>query len=442
MMKKLFLLLIIGVCSASAIAQIDLTTVMLPAEFMPEAARMNPAALPTQGIAILLPKTYFDIQSTTNYNDLFTKNSAGKTTLDLSNAIAKLQITNNQLSATTTFQTLGVTFGVGGGWSLSLDHAVRSNTEILYSKAAADIFWNGNAAYIGQTADIGVNLQSSTFSQFSIAAAYQLGYLKIGGRAKYLNGISNVSTSRSTASLNTSSDIYQLTLNTDYQLNTSNYLNKTDLDNFDFKLTSPYSLKNLFTPNRGLAFDLGIDFDLTEKLKLSASVTDLAGNIKWTQNAQNLSSKGTYTYSGLDLAQVLRRDSVNFSSTLDTLSKIFNFQKTNNSYTSTLPTNYLASLQYKLSDRLTVGAVAQVRTHQGLTQKAIAASAGYKIFSFLHLGATYSFRDGGLQGLGLSAVAKIWKFRFFALTDNILTFTQPYGSSFANGRVGMNFVIQ
>ncbi len=443
MQKFVFLFASLCFFQVALFSQTELHSSMLPAAEVPQVGRFNPALLPEKGIVLLLPEVYFELNGSTTYDDLLRKNASGKTVLDFGNAIKNLAPTNNSLTAATAFQTLGLTWSVQKNVTISLDHALRSHTTVLYPKAAADIFWNGNAAYVGKTADLGINLQSTTFHEFGLAAAWRIHEkLRVGARAKYLNGVADVSTQRSEATLFTSDDVYQLTLKTDYAINTSNYFDYKNIDSFNFKVRSPFRPTDFFTPNRGVAFDLGVAFQAHRKLRLAASVTDLAGAIRWTKNQHNYASKGTFTYEGLDLAQVVRADSVNFGNSLDTLAKIFDFRETNAAYSSSLPTRFFISAQYEPSERWAFTALAHFQTHRGQLKKAFAAGANWKALPALRLGASYAWHDDNQHSLGASVVLKVWKFRIFALTDNVLALFQPYNNLFANGRIGLNFIIR
>ena len=110
----------------------------------------------------------------------------------------------------------------------------------------------------------------------------------IGGRIKYLNGIGNLSTSNSNLFLTTDDDIYQLSLNADYQINASSLLLYNGLDApEEIVQLGGLGLDQVFTSNRGLAFDLGVHLKFDD-LDIALSVLDI-GQITWEENVRNYS---------------------------------------------------------------------------------------------------------------------------------------------------------
>ncbi|NJL75387.1 MAG: hypothetical protein HC892_10500 [Saprospiraceae bacterium] len=95
-----------------------------------------------------------------------------------------------------------------------------------------------------------------------------------------MNGLNDISTARNDLSIYTDSEIYELTLTGDYQVNTSSLVEYNGLDDLNNVVDVDELLRGqLLTKNQGIALDLGAKITLSD-LTIAASVLDL-GFINW-----------------------------------------------------------------------------------------------------------------------------------------------------------------
>ena len=204
-------------------------------------------------------------------------------------------------------------------------------------------------------------------------------------------------------------------------------------DNFVFN--------KLFTGNTGVAFDFGIDWQVTNKLMVAASIVDI-GKINWTEGARKYSSKSQETFEGIkiDFPSILQGEIVDFSSTIDTIDfdNLFNFKKTTTTYSSTLPTKLYLSANYQLTDRFRIGALYHAEFHQGRQKNAFAVNVDAQILDMLSVGVIYGYRFESYDNLGLNVRLSLGPVQLFGTTDNIFAAVRPYDSENANGRIGLN----
>ena len=204
-------------------------------------------------------------------------------------------------------------------YSIGVDH--RFFFELSSSKEFASLFIDGNYQFLNQTIHFGDEQNLSSMNYFSIF----LGFSKqinndifIASKLKILKGISllgsdyfncNFSTSENYGS---SSNPYSSVLYTDV-----NFFINTD---------------NSIRSNLGLATDIYVKYDYSEKLSIYASVFDL-GFITWKES--HYRSIGYFQFDGLDyeLNQFLTTE---FNNLQDSVLDIFDFEQPDNIKSSRL----------------------------------------------------------------------------------------------------------
>jgi Family of unknown function (DUF5723) len=374
------------------------------------------------------------------YNQIVTRQN-GKSVIDVDRFINYLQ-PENLIRDDLEISTLELAFRIKG-LTLILGHAMKYNAFLKYPKALPQMVWQGNAQFIGETVELGNELQLTGYQELGIGAAYKSGNLTFGVKAKLLSGIADASTDRdrNSATLFTSPDVYQITLGADYILNTSNsldYNSYTDL-NADFNFGN-FTFDRFFSANTGLAWDLGARLELG-KLDIAVSVLDL-GQINWDDNVTNYRATQSYEYDGLDFSQALTGgESANFDQALDTLEQLFQPEKTNIGYSTTLPRKVYLNALYTLNDMLSVGGLIFYEKFRGESVMAVAVGANVKLISALTVGATYGVKKGSYDNLGLNLTVNLGPIQIFGVTDNIIAAFNPGGSQSFGARIGgsLNF---
>ncbi len=439
MQRILLSLFIITSFVTAALAQEDLATHFMRHTW--QSARTNPAFFPDYKFVAGLPGVYNTLLVTNvTYGDLITTNEEGKEVLNIDRAIEKLgedNVLRNNLDIETL--SLGIRFGRA---ALSLGHTLRFNAFMNYPKTMPQLIWQGNAQFIGQDVAFGPDADLYGYQEFALGLAVEVAPgFSIGGRAKLLAGVGNISSERTDLRLRTDSDVYQLELNADYYVNSAGSLK---YDGFD-ELTVSYDFgrfdyEELFTGNTGFAFDLGVQLKLGDKLELAASALDI-GKVNWEEDVTNYSLNGTFEYKGLDLAQNIFEDTVTAGSIIDTLREIYQVAETSVGYSTTLPSRYYLSGQYRLRDNWTVGGLVYLENYREEMNTAVAVGSNLGILPILNVGATYAFRSERLDNLGLNATLLLGPVQLMAATDNIITAIRPRESHSANLRLGLNVLL-
>lgn len=410
-----------------------------------QAHMTNPALLPSKKLSIALPSVYFNINSPNlAVNDLVV-NENGSRNLYLNKLYAPERPELTHINGNVQVQTLGISFPVTNKLSLSIYQAGSANPSVTYRRDLAQLFFKGNADFLGKTVAFGSSSNGDMRSEIGIGATYYLPVFTIGGRIKFHSGI---------AGIFTESDKLDITFNqTDYSLGF-----KTDIDLRMFSAKKITNIRNaqdvvnqgLFSKNSGISFDLGGSMKLG-KIQLNASLIDIAGSINWKNNGTAYTSKGNYTFKGQDINdfnQFFKIDSLSSKTFTDTLKKVLGYNETaGTTYTQKLPMKLYLSGSYQLNDKVSLGALLYNESGGSTaSQTGFAVDATIKAVDIpkvlkVRAGLTYGLRNGKFNNLGAHVTLNAFKvFQVFAVTDNIITAFKPYDSNSANGRVGMGLI--
>ena len=402
--------------------------------FIPElwqANQTNPAFMTERKFNYAFPTVALNFNhSGFAYNDLIRTEADGTNVLDLDPVLSNLD-DSNVMTMGLDVETVGFTFG-GKIWRGSFSQTFKTRMLFSYPKDLVEFGWKGNGAFVGDVLDIGPQFQATSYSEIAMGLAVKLPKIQIGGRVKVLSGMMDISSEQSTATVFTSPEAYQTTLTSLYRINVSTLSPHGSITNFD-----PEIIVKVIGGNFGLGLDLGATMDVTEKLNVSASIVDL-GAITWKSNATNYTSDGTYTYEGLDVSNILRDDEVDFEETLDTIEQIFDFQTTNESYSTALPTKFYISARYRVHDIFTAGGLIFMQRFKQKNLPGLALNGTFRLGSIASAGLTYSVYNKSYTNVGLSGAVRLGPVQLYAMADNMLAVFKPYDSQFVNARVGLN----
>ncbi len=391
----------------------------------------NPAQVPEGRITLALPSFGFSLaQQGTTYGNLL-PNAANQ--YDFTKAVSQLQEIN-QLHLDNRVTLLGVGFKYKQ-FFVGINQSVWSNIDIRHPKALLDMIWNGNGKYIGQKADLAPYLNSLIYNELGLNLAYTKTKISIGGRVKFLTGINNITTNaKNSATLFTNPDIYQLSFETNYQLQTANALDYGSGVNFQPKNFN-FTKFALGGKNTGLAFDLGVLFHPSEKWSLGISFCNI-GKITWS-DTKNYTSKGTYKFEGVKINNLTQDTTLSFGNLLDTLKTSFQFKTTNESYSTILPYNYYLTYNYKFKNHWQLSAIASLQSY---AHTAFALNVSKDIGKYVTLGMGGTVTTLPHFGVNALAVFHLGPVQVFGSTNSVLNLLNIADTPFSNGRLGVNVV--
>lgn len=442
MLKNILPFLLASFFFLSASAQNELSLQLMP-ELL-QSTKMNPALAPKEKLVISLPGLFGNYyHNVGSANELLQSVSDSTVRLKVDALLANLS-DENTLRLNQEFENLHISYRINDKVTLSLHQVSKSSNYLFYPETLPKLFLQGNSQYIDQDVVFGPDQHTIAYNELGFGTAFDFGKLKIGAKAKLLLGIGDISTKRTDASLYTDPDIYQLTINSDYLINSSSFSEVLLFDtlsgyNIEYSWREMIRFENLTTKNKGYAFDLGLNYEISDRLSIGASVLDL-GKINWTNDVVNYTSKGSSTFSGLDIKGALAGDSISLSTAIDTVRTIFDFQTSIDDYSTTIPTRIYFNATYKLNDKIQLAATANNEFYRGRNFFAFGIGGHYTLNENFSAGLTYSVRNNAYFNIGLNLIARKGPVQFFLATDNIVIAVQPYGHNNVNARAGLNLV--
>lgn len=298
-----------------------------------------------------------------------------------------------------------------------------------FSPEVAKILFEGNGNNIGKTFDFGPDLYIRQTSEFYIGASYPIyEYYRIGANLKLITGAFDISTPKSELSLTTGDEIYELTLENDYLINTS-------YNSLEFSLRQLLPFSNPFQDNIGISGDFGFQY-LAENFDISANLLDV-GFINWRSNTRNYSSEGKYTFDGFTFEDV-NVDTLNYL--VDTLQSIFEVEVDRNNYQGFTPLKIVIGGEYHI-DSWHFGGILYGEWKQNRFLPAAGVNIRKRMWNFWDLGVSYAYKNNSYSNLGLSSVMNIGPVQLYALSDNVVGIFLPINRMKINFRVGGNINI-
>jgi opacity protein-like surface antigen len=407
---------------------------------LPQNYLLNPAIRPTNLFNIGVPlitdvKVNID-NNFVNFSDIILPGKSGDSLItflhpdyNVDNFIKKLKKINS-ITPAVNVQLFGLSFYAGKDRYISLDISERIQGNFALPKDLFVLALKGNNDFLGKTINLnGFDAQLKYFHEFGLGFSKSYSKrLRLGARGKLLFGVANVSLNNKTMGLKVNTD-YSYDLNADMTANISGPIkiyqssNKIDSVVFDdSNLSKPSSYFN--TSNMGLALDLGAVYDLTDKISLSGSITDL-GYIRWKKDATTLKANSTFKFSGFNISDVVNgtrtfdeiaRDMV------DSLKNSFTITDNNKGFNTYLPVGVTIGGRYNLTKNFSLG----ILSHSAITGKqfreALTFSANLNIgnrFSALSTSIAYTAENHSYDNLGVGLAFRLGFLQVFVIGDKI-----------------------
>lgn len=437
-MKKKYLFLFFSMLAIQLSAQQDLGIHFMDGVWQSNIT--NPANVPEHKFVLALPDFYNHARiDNFTYNNVVGTDDQGNTIIDIDNVIDAMG-PNNIIRNQADVSTLALGIQINRVF-LEVGHSAHFNAYFDYPKELAQVLWQGNAQFIGQTIDIGPDVLMQAYHSFFVGAAGEIAPgVFIGGRFKVLNGVADLSTGNHDIQLLTDEEYYQTRMYADLTLNSTGAINYDGFNSstqIDFEQGN-FNLDQLFANNSGLAIDLGVKMQYN-RLILSFSALDL-GTITWKDNATNISLQGNFEYKGLDIIKEAILDEASTVEIGDTLEALYDVTETTTSYSTALPAKFYLSAAYALSERTSIGGLAYIERFREKTAPTFGLSINSKLTKFFSVGGLYSFNDQESFRLGANTALRLGPLQIVAATDNLLTAFRLEDSNSANFRVGLNLL--
>jgi hypothetical protein len=437
---------------------------------LPQNHLLNPALRPSNKFYLGVPAlTGININvnnNFVNFSDVIMPNQTGDSIIsflhpdyNVDNFISKLK-TINYIAPEVNIQLLGLGFNAGKDLFVTLDVTERIVGNFALPKDLFVLALKGNNDYLGKTINLsGLDARLRYFHEFGMGFSKNFGKkLRIGVRGKLLFGVANISLNNRSLGL-TVGDDFSYDFNADLSasisgpvkvyMGTENKIDSLVLDEEMIKKPAYY----LSPENMGLGLDLGAVYQLTGRIQLSASITDL-GYINWKRDITNLQANSTFKFSGLNITDIVsgtRTFKEIGQEMVDSLKNSFTISKDSSGFSTFLPVGVSVGGKYNLSKSLSLG----ILSHSVITGKqlrqALTMSANLNIGNAFSTSFSYTAENRSFDNLGAGLAFRAGFFQFYIVADKIpvswnkiitnnKTIPLPYNWNTINLKLGMNLV--
>ncbi|BDD01704.1 DUF5723 family protein [Persicobacter psychrovividus] len=402
------------------------------------AFQMNPAFIPAAKFTIGLPISQLNIQGRFGLKptDIGTYDQETQTlNINANNyKIRSGEDFENRFSGN--FTPIFIAYS-NGKTAFSFSAGTRFYAQHQVSQSLIDLAINGNGFTEeelagGQYTKVttgNISTSNIVYGQASMGFGRKIGErLTIGLKGSFLWGMYNVSTNDMSVTIESDARANRNKVHSsDGVINTSNISDNSAHGDEILSAISPNG-------NYGVAIDLGINYQLTEKVTISAVVKDM-GAIQWDQQTEEITfSKSAIDQNGIDLDRFLNIKSESDGSDVDFLEEVTDqFEEVlqldsvqNKKHTATLPIRNMISIDYQLSKRHRVGLTSINEFHQGSWNAGISTFYNFYLGSAFSMIVNWTAINNSYDNIGAGFRWNIGAVQLYMLTDNILAPLRPH----------------
>jgi hypothetical protein len=446
---------------------------------LPQNHLLNPALRPSNSFYLGLPVlTGINVNinnNFVNFSDIIMPSQTEDSLIsflhpdyNVDNFISKLKA-QNFIAPEVNIQLFGLGFNAGEDLYVFLDAVDRVEGNVVFPIDLFKLGLKGNGDFLGKTIDLtNLGVDFKYYHEFGFGFSKNFAKkLRIGVRGILLIGVADLSIDNGSLGLTINSD-YTYALNADLSANISGpvkvYMNNQnsidsvifdkkrfykDLsDTIDWNKVLAY-LSN--TKNLGFGIDIGATYSISNKIQLSASITDL-GFINWKRDVTNLKAESLFEFNGFNITDV-----INGSKTFDEIAREMvdslknSFTVTNNkqAFKTFLPAGVSVGGSFNLTKSFSLGILSYSKITSNQFREALTMSANLNLGNTFSTSVSYTAENHRYDNLGFGLAFRPGIFQFYFIADKIpvmwnkvitdkSTIPLPDSWNTVNLRLGMN----
>ncbi len=442
---------------------------------LPQRTTLNPVLRPTNKVFVGLP-VVSDISVNLDNNflgfsDLFLNGVISDSTIafqeegePLDNFLDKLNKANS-IEPQVSVQLFGLGFTVLNDLYITLDLTERIECNIVFPGDMLKLGIQGSAGFNGHRVDLSaLRTDAKYFHEIGLGASKDITEkLRIGVRGKILFGVATGSLDNNGLGLKVNDD-NSYTLDADMALNICGPViayagNDGSLDSMKIDREQLNSAKGVVSyltrmGNPGLGIDVGAEYRFTDRLSVSAALTDL-GFIRWkTDERVKLITDSKIELSGNSMQDVYD-ETLTFEDMIqqftDTLLSTVSVVDDPEPFTTFLPMGLTFAGSYNLTDFLSFGLLSQTKFIGKQAHESVTLSTNLNFGNVFSTTLAYTAANQRFDNVGLGLAFRGGYFQFYTLVDNIplkwtkatsgeSTFRIPENWNTVHLRMGLNFV--
>ena len=402
---------------------------------VPQANQVNPAFIPDAKLVIGLPvisSTYLGASSPFSYNDVFARGSDDSLRLNSGSILQELKENNKvELDANVGLLYLGLQTKAG---YFSLTYNSRVDGAFSVPGQFVEVLLSGpdDPQEVTSLTLNELNLNASWFNEVGINYALNVSdALTLGIRLKYLMGISNIYIDGLNGSIETNIDSINISMQP-WSLHTAGVSNLED----------PSTSLLWDNGNNGFAVDIGMQYQLSKNIKLSAAAIDL-GSIYWTADTSYFFDEVNYSFDGFDLLELIDSNADDIiTQELDSLGDLFTPDTiVGRAYKTPLVGKFYVGGTYSLGKRHEFGLVVAAQVFQKNFQPLIGLTYNIKLGKVLNAGVNFSYRNQSFGNFGAGLSASLGPIQIYGVLDSFdaLIF-KTLDARIVSARVGLNII--
>jgi len=318
------------------------------------------------------------------------------------------------------------------GWQVGFSHHLRAHGSIDLPRGLVELAAYGNAPYTGRVLQVMPIVDASAYQEFALHGAYTFwDNLTVGARFKYLQGTGALRTTAANISLETDPEFYASSITTDVTIQSAGV--GVTFDEMGINISDPEGIAGA---GSGWGVDLGFIYKQSDQWEAGLSIRDL-GSMNWNEAAASHRSSGSFEFRGYE-GNIFESGGVEFDvqGTLDSVISAIQFQTTQASFTTSLPTKVQGTFRYALAPTTTVHGTL-FTTNVGSWHSGFGVGMGQRVGKWFHAGALAGMRRGGGY-LGLNLLFDLWGPQFYVACDDVLAITNLNQANSAYVRAGLN----
>jgi len=403
---------------------------------IPQNHLLNPALRPSNtfylglgitGIGIGINNNYF------NFSDVIMPGRSDSLItflhpdFDVDSFLEKIKL-RNFLIPQADIQLFGLGFNAGKDSYIFLDLIEKVNGNITLPGDLIRVGLKGNEEFVGKTMDLGaLDADLIYFREAGAGFSAPLGKnVRLGVKAKVLFGIAGFSLDNKFLSITVNDDYTHVfdaavTANlsgpVNVYFNTENKPDSISVDEDKLKSKDFY----LNTRNAGVGIDIGAVFNITDRLSLSAAVTDL-GFIRWKDMISNIEAKSRFTFSGLSLKDVVNGTKTFDELTdemLDSLKNSLIVTDEKKPFSTYLVPCLNAGVSYNITKSLGVGVLSRTFFDNEEIRETVTFSANLNAGNAFSTSVSYTATGYSYDNFGAGLALKMGFLQFYVLADRI-----------------------
>jgi len=340
----------------------------------------------------------------------------------------------------------------------TIDMTTRTDGAVSFPEDLPNLLLNGTVD--GETYQLdGIGAELSAFDELSLGWSYSiLDNLQVGGRAKMLFGLGDITTSRSNLSVTTSQEAWNI--QSDMMVRASLPFAEVIYDEegmiedivLDEEIESfePFALpRYIFNfQNPGFAADIGVNYHPIDQLQLSASVLDL-GFITWKDEVHDATYEMEYDFIGFELDPLELSDDYSFGNFLDSSfsqmgDSLLNYLEfaQGRTYSKRLNTKLYVGASYSINPNISFGLLSRTDFLRNHISHQLTATANFNTGRILNFTLSYSYKNFYPKNLGAGVSLNFGPVNLYVISDNSLNaLFWPQEARSVNLWFGINVVL-